>query len=884
MSHQHRLHARCGCSTGIAAQAAGRPFAFPQTSRKFERDRPFRVGHLALDLDLHVAERRVSGSATLSIVRVDPDAETLVLDAIAFDVRSIRLGNDAAVYTYDGQKLHISVPRAVLHADVTVSYAATPRRGLYFLEPDESYPHRPRQVWSQCQEEDARHFVPCHDKPHVKMTTEVRVRVPEGWFALSNGDLVERLAPAGAPASFHYRLDEPHPSYLLTLVAGEFSELRAEAGNVPLAYYVPKGLEADGARSFGRTPEMVKHFGEITGVPYPWSRYSQVVVSDFIFGGMENTTATTMYEHVIYDERASLDVTSDDLIAHELAHQWFGDYVTCRDWPDAWLNEGFATYMEHVFREKHLGKDEYYYGVKADLDAYAGEAQGRYRRAIVCRDYDAPLDLFDRHLYEKGGLVLHLLRVELGDILFWAGIKLYLTRHARGLVETKDLLRALEDASGRSLGRMFEQWVFSPGHPELEVEMRWEQAMLTVTVKQTHATTDGVAAVFDLPLEVELHFGGGRSERQTLKLGETGTRSEVFSVPCAVRPSFLVVDPRARVLGDVRVKAPNDLLRAQLSGAPDARGRWLAAKALARADDLVTLRALGATLANDSEFWGVRVEAADALSQVRSQVSYDTLSGSLGIQHPKVRRAVAGALGRWKTPAAAQALQDRAKKDASYLVEAEAARSLGKTKQSSGFETLLDLLERDSWADVLRVAALEGLGASRDERAIPHLVARTRYGHTARTRRAAILALPKLSQDKKVREVLEDLLDDADPLLRLDVARALAELSDPKSAAALRARLEIETDARAKRRMREALRDLTQEPKRGVQVSREDFDKLEAEQAELKARLAAVEARVTGETRGSGAKPLADAKAKEKPVAKRSPATSNASKKKRTRR
>ena len=191
----------------------------------------------------------------------------------------------------------------------------------------------------------------------------------------------------------------------------------------------------------------------------------------------------------------------------------------------------------------------------------------------------------------------------------------------------------------------------------------------------------------------------------------------------------------------------------------------------------------------------------------------------------------------------------------------------------------VDLLARDSWADVIRVAALEGLGASRDERAVPHLVARTRYGHAPRIRRAAILALPKLAQDKKVREVLEDLLDDADPLLRLDVARALADLADPKSAGALRARLEVETDARAKRRMREALRDLTQEPKRGVQVSRDDFDKLEAEHAELKARLAAVEARVTGETRASTAKPLAPtpapAKAKAKKPAKSGGATSS---------
>jgi aminopeptidase N len=813
------------------------------------------VDHLALDLDVEFAERRVRGSASLTLSRVSPDVDVLVLDAIAFDIGSVHLGPMAASYEYDGRQLRVTIPREEREFVVTIGYSASPRRGLYFLEPDESYPDRPRQVWSQCQEEDARHFIPCHDKPHVKMTTEVKVRVPEGWFALSNGDLVAKATPAGAPASFHYRLDEPHPSYLLTLVAGQFAELKAESGAVPLAYYVPRGLERDGERSFGRTPEMVKYFGEVTGVPYPWSRYSQIVVSDFIFGGMENTTATTMYEHVVYDERASLDVTSDDLVAHELAHQWFGDYVTCRDWPDAWLNEGFATYMEHVFREKHLGRDEYFYGVKADLDAYLAEAHGRYRRAIVCRDYDAPLDLFDRHLYEKGGLVLHMLRQELGESLFWGGVNLYLTRHARGIVETRDLLRALEDASGRSLGRFFEQWVFQPGHPELEVDVRWEAGTLTVSVRQQQATTDGVASVFELPLEVDVH-DGAHSRRHTLLLGEAGQRSEVFSIPCAARPGFLVVDPRARVLGDIRLKAPFDLLRAQLEGAPGARGRWLAAKALASSDDAPTLRALGKALASEAEFWGVRAEAADALSVHRSPAAFDILVLALRAKHPKVRRAVASALGRWKTASASAALLAVARKDASYLVEAEAARSLGKTRQASGFDTLVDLLARDSWADVVRVGAVDGLGASRDDRAVPHLVARTRYGHSPRTRRAAILGLAKFGHDRKVREVLEDLLDDGDPLLRLDVARALAELGDAKSAPALRARVEVETDARAKRRMREALRDLMQEGKRTPGVSREDFERLELEHAEVKARLAAIESRVTGEVRASSSRAI----------------------------
>jgi aminopeptidase N len=845
MPFEQRHHARCGCAGTLAAEeasGANRPFAFATSPHQFERDRPFLVDHLALDLTLDVPKKSVRATATLSLRRVDMDAESITLDAIGFSVSSVKVDGASVAYTYDGRVLSLPVPVALETATLHVTYSATPRRGLYFLEPDEHYPNRPSQVWSQCQEEDARHFIPCHDKPHVKMTTEVTLRVPHGWFALSNGDLVrEDREDTSLLWTFHYKLDAPHPSYLLTVVAGEFAELRADSGGVPLAYFVPKGKEEEGRRTFVRTPDMIAHFSKTTGVPYPWSRYSQVVVSDFIFGGMENTTATTMYEYVLLDERAAIDVTSDDLIAHELAHQWFGDFVTCRDWSEAWLNEGFATFMEHVWRDKHLGTDEYDYGLKSDLDAYLAEAQGRYRRPIVCQDYDAPLDLFDRHLYEKGALVLHMLKTELGAVVFWRGVQQYLLRHARSVVETRDLMRALEEASGKSLGRFFEQWVYKPGHPEVEVALSWDKGVLTVSVKQLQATTEGVPNAFDLSLHLDV--GEARGERrEKLRVKE---RTESFALLYPTRPAYVVVDPEMRILGDVRVKSPGDMLRAALSGAKTARGRWLAARALAASDDPPTVLALETALLETQEFWGVRAEAARALGQIRSTSSFDVLARAVVTAHPKVRRAVTEALSRFRTTPSVDLLRKLALRDESYVVEAEAARALGRTKQAAAFDTLVDVIDHPSWADIVSVGALDGLAALRDDRAMPHVVARTRYGHPARTRRAAVLALPKLGADRKCRETLEDLLDDRDTMLRLDVARALTELADVKARPALRERLEVELDPRVRRRLREALRDLSHDGKRAPEV-RDDLDKLQAEHAELRGRVAALEARVPG--------------------------------------
>ncbi len=872
MPFETRVHARCGC--GIqgssveheherGAHAAARPFALPTSTRHFERDRPFAVEHLAADLTLDFDKKRVVGSASVRIRRVDPEAEALVLDAVGFDVTAVTFDGKEARFRNDGKTLDIHLGKAANAGTVTIRYAATPRRGLYFLEPDAHVTTRPRQAWTQCQEEDARHFVPCHDKPHVKMTTEMRVTVPHGFSVLSNGALVSKDTPAQGPWTFHWKMDAPHPSYLLTLVAGEFHESADEADGVPLTYLVPKERAADVPRTFGRTPEMVRFFGQLLGVKFPWNKYAQVVVSDFIFGGMENTTATTLYEHTLLDERAAIDVTSDDLIAHELAHQWFGDYVTCRDWSEGWLNEGFATFMEHVWREKMLGRDEYDVGVRNDLEAYVGEAHGRYRRPIVCQTYDAPLDLFDRHLYEKGGLVLHLLRTELGDALFWKGVSTYLQRHANGVVETRDLMRALEEVSGRSLGKIFDQFVFRPGHPEIELSLSWDKGVLVVASKQTHSHADDVPNVFDIGFFIEIVGADGTSRRERLSLG---ARAETFALPCAERPAFVVVDPDARILGEVTVKAPDDMLHAQLARAKTGRGRWLAAHALARSDTPATIAALSATLMNDSEFWGVRSAAAEALGKLRGREPESVLARAADVAHPKVRRAVIAALGSFRTTTAAEAVKAKALKDPSYLVEAEAARSLGRTKQTSGFETLVDLLERDSWADVVKSAAIDGLAALRDDRATPHLIARTRYGHPTRARRSAIMAVPKLMSDRRGRETLEELLDDSDPHLRIDVARALAEYGDIKARGALRARLDVDLDPRVRRRLRETLRDLGGEGKRAVEQLREEFDKLQGEHAELKARLATLEARGAASP-PSGAKAAAT-KPTEKPAAK----------------
>lgn len=790
-------------------------FVLAGTTRRYERPRPFSLLHQLLEISLHVETKSIDARATLEFRRVDPTATELNLDAVAFDIEAVRFVIDGsahdAPYTYDGNQISIRVPMEVAAGSVEIDYTATPRRGLYFLAPDPEVPNRPHQVWSQCQDEDARHWFPCHDAPHMKLTSELVISVPNNWVALSNGSCVEQQIDAddGKCAIFHFRLDRPHPSYLVTLAAGEFSILEDRAAhlesgrNVPIRYYVPKGRETDAWRSLADTPQMVELFSRLTGLEYPFETYTQIVVHDFIFGGMENTTATTLYEHVLLDERAAIDVDSRSLVAHELAHQWFGDSLTCRDWHEAWLNEGFATYFEHIERESRLGRHDYDWSVLRALDGYLSEFSESYDRPIVCRDYMAPIDLFDRHLYEKGSLVLHMLRRKLGDTLFWSAIREYVRSNENGIVETGQLHRICESVSGQSLDRFFDDWVYRSGHPELTVSANYEAGRLEVTIKQDPKGSR--SEPFAIPLEIAVQCADGtwvNLQRPGQKLVET------IVLELSERPLAIAFDPELRVTTSVKLDLGFDWLKHLLRADVALRSRLLAATALGARHDATSLKLLRDVLVDHQQPYMLRIECARSLGKTRAPETVSYLIAGLSSDRAEVRRAVASALGQFRTAEAVAPLVHVIETDPSYLVIAEACRALGRSRQPDAKPVLLRQLSRSSWADVVRSGSIDGLATLRDDELLPVILEQTRYGTPSRGRRAAVLALGRIGGERSTREQLELLLDDADPHLRADVVDALVAFGRPEAMARLSVQLESETDTRVQRRLREALRDL----------------------------------------------------------------------------
>ena len=805
--------------------------------------------HVRLELDLDLAKQRLAGRATLTLRARRNDVSAIQLHAVDMEIDKVTVDGAAAEsFHYDGHCLYIELGQP--HArgtrlTVMVSYRAAPRRGLYFVprrrdrsgQPDEHQPDW--ECWTQGQDEDSRHYWPGLDLPAEKATSEVICLAPRGLHVLSNGELRERVDVDDDRTRWHYVLDFPHSAYLVTLVCGRFEEIkdRASATGVEVHYFVPPGREEDARRSYGRTPDMIDFFSKQIGLRYPHARYSQVAVNDFIFGGMENTTATTLTTESLLDARAALDHDMEALVAHELAHQWWGDLLTCREWPEAWLNEGFATYFEYVWREATHGRDEADAEFLNDADAYFDEA-GKYQRPVLCRQYLEPIEIFDRHLYEKGGRVLHMLRRELGDPDFWRSLHHYAESHARKSVETRDLVRAIEEATGRSLDNFFEQWIGTAGHPELEASWEWDADRKLGRLRLEQKQASERAFCFDVDVRFEL---AGEEWDQTLKVRE---RIQTFEIPLRERPTQVIFDPGDVVLKKLKFDKPRPLWMRQLSNARLGVDRLLAARALSEHPAPETSRALAEALAKDP-FWAVRAAAARGLGQLRDPASRAALLAAREQSHHKVRRAVASALGEFREDhEVGTALARWAEAgDPSYFVEAATALALGKSRAPQALEVLPRLLTRDSFQDVIRSRALEGLGALGDERAFSVVEAAYVPSASFQVRRAAVGAMARLGDGtllaRKARERLERALDDADFRVRSEAAAGLASLQDGKSIPALERALRAELDGRARRRMRESLAELT-EKGRPAELARklsDEVERLRADLGELRTRI-----------------------------------------------
>jgi aminopeptidase N len=797
-------------------------FELPGSRPHYPPSLSFTITHMRLAIEPDLQERSISCDQKLSITILQ-DTDTIELDAAELQIKSVSAGSKLDFRGID-DKLAVKLGRTMKEGskiELAISYSAKPRQGFFFVAPDKHYPNKHLEAWTQGEATQANHWIPCIDHPQVKFSSEISVTVQAGFIAISNGKL-QKVEQRGKKQVYHWSEANPHPAYLASVVVGKYAETK----DGRLQYYVPPERKLDAPRTFDQTPKMIKFFEEYLGTKYPYEKYAQVAVQDFVYGGMENSSCTTLTLDTLHDKKAHVDFTSDYLVSHELAHQWFGDLVTCRDWQHIWLNEGFATYCEALYWEASRGSDEFQYYVMQTADDYFEEAMTRYSRPIVTKVYKHPDDLFDRHTYEKGGCVLHMLRHHVGDKHFRRSLRTYLQRFANGTAETDDLRRVFELETGKSLQQFFDQWLFREGHPGLKVDFTQDGGVAKIKVEQGQA-----GEPFEFSLEVKLAFARGK-KTYSFRISE---KESAFQIPVDSEVEWFSIDPQLKILKTILIKAPKEMLVTQLKEGDTVIERAEAARSLKDKSSYAVIDALKDAVLQD-KFWGVAVEAAKTLGLIRTDYAYEALKKCLAVKHPKARRAVVKAMGEFKKEETLELLRPVLQKDESYFVEAEAATAIGKTKGRQAIPILKKAALTDTFQNVVAQGAIAGLKEFAGDKEIAEfLVEKSRYGNHHRTREAATFALGKFADSHAVVDHLKSLLADKWFRVRINACRALADAELTKTIPDLSRVAEHDLDPRVKRVAEECIniiKDATKKPKEVAQM-RDEIDRIKSKNLEL---------------------------------------------------
>ncbi len=846
-------------------------FQMPGSRPHYNPDRPGQVEHIFLDLVVDIPQQQLRGNCQIRLNPVQNQIDSLRLDAVDLQISTVKIDGVVQQFEHDGEILQIKVNPTLVAgkaANISIDYAAIqPQRGIYFIQPSADYPHKATQVWTQGEDEDSRFWFPCFDYPGQLATSEMRVSVPADFIAISNGRLAQ-TETVGDRQIYHWQQPQVHPTYLMTLAIGRFVEIKDSYQGKPVNYYVEKGQEAQAQLSMGKTPRMIEFYNQKFGYPYPFEQYAQVCVADFIFGGMENTATTLLTDRCLLDERASLDnYQTESLVAHELAHQWFGDLVVIKHWSHAWIKEGMASYAEVLWTNQEYGPDAAAYYMLGEMESYLGEDSSRYRRPIVTNIYREAIELYDRHLYEKGACVYHMIRAELGsDELFDRFVHTFVQDNAHQTVETIDLLRAIDKATGRNLAFLFDQFVYRGGHPDYKISYSWDSDTSTaqVTVKQTQAQAGLHTLANDLfDLKIPIGFGYVNGDQVEVKPFRVRIfeKEQVLYFPLPSKPSFISFDIGNYYLKTVELAYPLAELVAQLQHDPDPISRVWAARSIAKKGNLAAVEALANCLTAE-KFWAVRLEAAQSLAEIQLDQSIAVLVAKVNDPDPRVRRAIVSCLGNLKTAASLAAVQNIATAgDASYYVENSACAALGnlvlapslQDSKEAVIQLLTEVLEtRSGWNETVRSGAIAGLAKISDSaEAMQQVLKYTAAGIPQPLRLSAIRALGGISAQQspptvaKILDRLQELAREPFFLTQVSVVTALRQMTTIKAIRVLQSIATGSPDGRVKRIADEAIQVVQKnagtDP--ALQQLRQELDEVKKVNQELKSRLETLEAK-----------------------------------------
>ncbi len=776
-------------------------FTMPGADVHYPPDLELEPIHLEIEYRFDLEAQTVDGSVTHTIRACRAGPTRLTLHAVGFlDVAATDPAGRALACAYDGREITLDWADEFgeseeRHAAITFRLS-DPATGLFFSRPSEQFPQRAWYAATDNETERARYWLPTIDLPSVRPTLTFRITAEERFTILANGALEGETSNGDGTKTAVWKLEQPCPSYLTCIAIGDFVSFEdGEFGGRPVASFTSRKFSSeDLERSFGRTKEILAWMQAKLGYEFPYPKYFQFALPGY-GGAMENISLVSWDDIFVLDETLSREWTwlVDQINVHEMAHSYFGDLLVCRDFAHAWLKESWATYMETLWLEDKRGLDELHYDVFTNVQAYCGEADNRYLRPIVTRNFNHSWQMYDRHLYPGGASRLHMLRKELGDETFFAGVREYVKRYAFKTVETANFRRTLEEVSGRSLGKWFDQWIHGKGYPKLKVGFDWNEKRKegTFSIEQTQEDAKKGVPIFDLPLDVSWTIGDA-TERRTLRIEKA---KHVFVIPMAADPVQVRVDPDMRTVMRLEMDPGKKRLKAQLTDAPDVVGRIRAARVLVKDGRREGVDAVLAAYGNES-FWGVRLRMAEALAGSGSQAALDALAQMIASEEDgMVLESLLRNAGKHRDAGIVAAIEARL--DAGiglYRATQAAYEALGAQRDHAPLERLTAAAARSDPYGIEQSGALRALAASRQGAALDTLAEAARPGGASnRARPSAARSLGALGRSLErhrrpaVREQLEDLLRDPIDRVRAAAAGGLAALGEGAAIRALQA-------------------------------------------------------------------------------------------------
>ena len=732
------------------------------------RDREVDIHHIKIDVSVNIEAGMVKGNVTHTFSPFSSSLDAFSLDAEDMTILRARLAGKDIGFNQANDKVYLTLNKSMSWEDtakVRLDYTANPRKGTYFIKPDETYPEKPLQAWTQGEDMDNHHWVPLYDYPNDKATFEVSLTVEKKFTALSNGELISVKNNKDGTHTWHWHEHFPMVSYLISYVIGEFEKVEDSYNGIPVNYWVYEENKHEALRSFGLTTDMMKYFGNRTGIEYPYEKYDQVIIDDFMFGGMENITLTHNTDRTMFDEFAAPDVSSDGLVAHELAHQWFGDMLTTRNWAHAWLNEGFATFFSRKYRENKFGFDEGEYIRFGEINGYFGSNK-KWRRSTVQHKFYESMDVFDGHIYAKGSLILNMLQDYIGEDAFWRFIQHYTKENQYKNVETPDLKKAIEETTGQNMDWFFKQWIYEPGFPEYNVTWKYNQRNKSVklTVKQTQKSTN----IFKMPIQIQID--------DKLKTVWIEDKEMVYEVPSEKRPKMVIFNAGMRIPCKLTFHKSISEWILQLEKGPHILDRIAAAKELSTKKGRRIVETALLNSAKNDPFWGVRKEAVNSFAKLKSKNYADDLMALSEGQDNRVRRAIWNALKNYKKDEkVSEFLQNVIETDNKYYSIADAFKALVVVDTAGARQKVDALLNTDSHTDVIRKAAIGYFGSVVTDKNYKRLKELVNYGGTTWDARSeAVKQLGEYVKSKpKTVDLFVDMLKDNDRSVRRNAVRAL---------------------------------------------------------------------------------------------------------------